>query len=208
MGNLSLRQRKPIKVLVLGLYYSGKSSLLFQANLGEVVTSIPTIGINVETVSHKNIILQAWDVGGRSKIRPLLRHYYQNTEAVIFVVDSSDEERLPEAERELLSLVSESELEGVPVAVALNKWDLSRHMSRERMHQALGLAELRKSRPCESFSTSSVTDSKSDFFDMLEWLNDNTRRTEENRRSNIVTGQSSVPVLQRVVFKLKSLLLT
>lgn len=206
MGNLSLRQRKPIKVLVLGLYYSGKSSLLFQANLGEVVTSIPTIGINVETVSHKNIILQAWDVGGRSKIRPLLRHYYQNTEAVIFVVDSSDEERLPEAERELLSLVSE--LEGVPVAVALNKWDLSRHMSRERMHQALGLAELRKSRPCESFSTSSVSDSKSDFFDMLEWLNDNTRRTEENRRSNIVTGQSSVPVLQRVVFKLKSLLLT
>lgn len=205
MGNLSLRQRKPIKVLVLGLYYSGKSSLLFQANLGEVVTSIPTIGINV---SHKNIILQAWDVGGRSKIRPLLRHYYQNTEAVIFVVDSSDEERLPEAERELLSLVSESELEGVPVAVALNKWDLSRHMSRERMHQALGLAELRKSRPCESFSTSSVSDSKSDFFDMLEWLNDNTRRTEENRRSNIVTGQSSVPVLQRVVFKLKSLLLT
>lgn len=121
MGNLSLRQRKPIKVLVLGLYYSGKSSLLFQANLGEVVTSIPTIGINVETVSHKNIILQAWDVGGRDKIRPLLRHYYQNTEAVIFVVDSSDEERLPEAERELLSLVSESELEGVPVAVALNK---------------------------------------------------------------------------------------
>lgn len=205
MGNLSLRQRKPIKVLVLGLYYSGKSSLLFQANLGEVVTSIPTIGINV---SHKNIILQAWDVGGRSKIRPLLRHYYQNTEAVIFVVDSSDEERLPEAERELLSLVSESELEGVPVAVALNKWDLSRHMSRERMHQALGLAELRKSRPCESFSTSSVSDRKSDFFDMLEWLNDNTRRTEENRRSNIVTGQSSVPVLQRVVFKLKSLLLT
>lgn len=208
MGNLSLRQRKHIKVLVLGLDYSGKSSLLFQANLGEVVTSIPTIGINVETVSHKNIILQAWDVGGRSKIRPLLRHYYQNTEAVIFVVDSSDEERLPEAERELLSLVSESELEGVPVAVALNKWDLSRHMSRERMHQALGLAELSKSRPCKSFSTSSVSDSKSDFFDMLEWLNDNTRRTEENRRSNIVTGQSSVPVLQRVVFKLKSLLLT
>lgn len=208
MGNLSLRQRKPIKVLVLGLDYSGKSSLLLQANLGEVVTSIPTIGINVETVSHKNIILQAWDVGGRSKIRPLLRHYYQNTEAVIFVVDSSDEERLPEAERELLCLVSESELEGVPVAVALNKWDLSRHMSRERMHQALGLAELRKSRHCKSFSTSSVSDSKSDFFDMLEWLNDNTRRTEENRRSNIVTGQSSVPVLQRVVFKLKSLLLT
>lgn len=208
MGNLSLRQRKPIKVLVLGLYYSGKSSLLIRANLGEVVTSIPTIGINVETVSHKNIILQAWDVGGRNKIRPLLRHYYQNTEAVIFVVDSSDEERLSEAERELLSLVSESELEGVPVAVALNKWDLSRHMSRERMHQALGIAEVMKSRPCESFSTSSVSDRKSDFFDMLEWINDNTRRTEENRRNNIVTGQSSVPALQRVVFKLKSLLLT
>lgn len=207
MGNLSLRQRKPVKILVLGLYDSGKSSLLFQAKFGEVVTSIPTIGFNVETVSHKNIILQAWDVGGRDKIRPLLRHYYQNTEAVIFVVDSSDEERLPEAERELLSLLSESELEGVPVAVALNKWDLSRHMSREKIQQALGLAEVRKSRPCESFSTSAVSDSKSDLFDMLEWINDNTRRTEGNRRSKIVAGQSTVPVLQRVAFKLKTLLL-
>lgn len=207
MGNLSLRQTKPVKILALGLDYSGKSSLLLQAKLGEVVTSIPTIGFNVETVSYKNIILHSWDVGGRDKIRPLLRYYYQDTKAIIFVVDSSDEERLPEAERELMSLLSESELEGVPVAVALNKWDLPRHMLSEKIQQALGLQEVRKSRPCESFCISSISDSKSYLYNMLEWIIDSTRLTEEKRQSDIVAGQSSVPVLQRVAFKLKTLLL-
>lgn len=60
--------------------------------LGEIVTTIPTIGFNVETVSYKNTDFTVWDVGGCDKIRPLWRHYYQNTQALIFVIASNDTE--------------------------------------------------------------------------------------------------------------------
>lgn len=48
----------------------------------------------METVEYKNISFTVWDVGGQDKIRPLWRHYYQNTQGLIFVVDSNDRERI------------------------------------------------------------------------------------------------------------------
>ena len=62
-------------------------------------------GFNVETVEYKNISFTVWDVGGQDKIRPLWRHYYQNTQGLIFVVDSSDRERIQESHDELHKMV-------------------------------------------------------------------------------------------------------
>ena len=66
------------------------------SQLGEIVTTIPTIGFNVETVEYKNISFTVWDVGGQDKIRPLWRHYFANTQGLIFVVDSDDRDRVAE----------------------------------------------------------------------------------------------------------------
>ena len=65
-------------------------------NCEELVTSIPTCGFNVETIKHKSLTLQVWDLGGQEKLRALWRHYFAATQALIFVVDSSDRARLPE----------------------------------------------------------------------------------------------------------------
>ena len=62
-------------------------------------------GFNVETVEYKNISFTVWDVGGQDKIRPLWRHYFQNTQGLIFVVDSNDRERIAEAQDELTKMV-------------------------------------------------------------------------------------------------------
>ena len=62
-------------------------------------------GFNVETVEYKNISFTVWDVGGQDKIRPLWRHYFTNTQGLIFVVDSNDRERLEEAKNELIKMV-------------------------------------------------------------------------------------------------------
>ena len=62
-------------------------------------------GFNVESVDYKNISFTVWDVGGQDKIRPLWRHYYQNTQGIIFVVDSNDRERMMEAKDELDKMV-------------------------------------------------------------------------------------------------------
>merc|ERR1711892_782152 len=90
--------KKDMRILMVGLDSAGKTTILYKLKLGEIVTTIPTIGFNVETVEYKNIGFTVWDVGGQDKIRPLWRHYFQNTQAVIFVVDSNDRERdLPRA---------------------------------------------------------------------------------------------------------------
>lgn len=64
----------------VGLDAAGKTTILYKMKLGEIVTTIPTIGFNVETVEYKNISFTVWDVGGQDKIRPLWRHYFQNTQ--------------------------------------------------------------------------------------------------------------------------------
>ena len=94
-------KKEPARILFCGLDAAGKTTILYALKLGEIVTTIPTIGFNVETVNYKNVQLTAWDVGGRDKIRPLWRHYYLNTSALIFVVDSNDRERINEAKEEI-----------------------------------------------------------------------------------------------------------
>merc|ERR1712232_851476 len=92
---------KEMRILMVGLDAAGKTTILYKLKLGEIVTTIPTIGFNVETVEYKNISFTVWDVGGQDKIRALWRHYYQNTQGVIFVVDSNDRDRVGEARAEL-----------------------------------------------------------------------------------------------------------
>ena len=66
------------RILVLGLDAAGKTTILYKLKLNENVTTIPTIGFNVEEVTPmKNVTFTMWDVGGQEKIRPLWRHYYQ-----------------------------------------------------------------------------------------------------------------------------------
>merc|ERR1711898_4701 len=96
-----LFSKKDCRILMVGLDAAGKTTILYKLKLGEIVTTIPTIGFNVETVEFKNIMFTVWDVGGQDKIRPLWRHYFQNTQGLIFVVDSNDRDRIGEARDEL-----------------------------------------------------------------------------------------------------------
>ena len=100
---------------------AGKTTILYKLKLGEIVTTIPTIGFNVETVEYKNISFTVWDVGGQDKIRPLWRHYFQNTQGLIFVVDSNDRDRIGEARDELHRMLNEDELREAVLLVFANK---------------------------------------------------------------------------------------
>lgn len=127
---------------VVGLDAAGKTTILYKLKLGEIVTTIPTIGFNVETVEYKNICFTVWDVGGQDKIRPLWRHYFQNTQGLIFVVDSNDRERVVEAERELHNMLNEDELRDAVVLVFANKQDLPNAMSAAELTEKLRLNSL------------------------------------------------------------------
>lgn len=81
--------KREVRMLMNGLDAAGKTTILYKLKLGEIVTTIPTIGFNVETVEYRNIAFTVWDVGGRDKIRPLWRHYYQNTVRTQSTTDSN-----------------------------------------------------------------------------------------------------------------------
>ena len=88
-----------------------------------MVTTIPTIGFNVESVQYGNLNFDVWDLGGQTSIRPYWRSYYANTAAVVFVVDSTDIERLEIAADELGSMLNEDELKDAALLVFANKQD-------------------------------------------------------------------------------------
>uniref|UniRef100_A0A9J7ZGL5 ADP-ribosylation factor 4 n=4 Tax=Otophysi TaxID=186626 RepID=A0A9J7ZGL5_CYPCA len=135
--------KKQMRILMVGLDAAGKTTILYKLKLGEIVTTIPTIGFNVETVEYKNICFTVWDVGGQDKIRPLWRHYFQNTQGLIFVVDSNDRERAQEAAEELQKMLQEDELRDAVLLVFANKQDLPNAMAISEMTDKLGLQALR-----------------------------------------------------------------
>ncbi|CAL9197541.1 unnamed protein product [Musa hybrid cultivar] len=117
----SLFGNREARILVLGLDNAGKTTILYRLQMGEVVSTIPTIGFNVETVQYNNIKFQVWDLGTLIRQLPYWRCYFPNTQAVIYVVDSSDTDRLVTAKDEFHAILEEEELKGAVVLVFANK---------------------------------------------------------------------------------------
>lgn len=131
-----------MRILMVGLDAAGKTTILYKLKLGEIVTTIPTIGFNVETVEYKNISFTVWDVGGQNKIRALWRHYFQNTNGIIFVVDSNDRDRIEEAQKELHNMFQDDELRDIALLVFANKQDLPTAMSVHEIKEKLQFNKL------------------------------------------------------------------
>jgi ADP-ribosylation factor-like protein 1 len=104
---------------------------------------MPTIGFNMESVTYKNLNLNVWDLGGQTSIRPYWRCYYANTAAVIFVVDSTDIDRLQIAADELAAMLAEEELRDAALLVFANKQDQPGAKGAGEISEALKLGELR-----------------------------------------------------------------
>ncbi|OXA57900.1 ADP-ribosylation factor-like protein 1 [Folsomia candida] len=151
MGNLitylkSFIGGREMRILILGLDGAGKTTILYRLQVGEVVTTIPTIGFNVE---------QVWDLGGQTSIRPYWRCYYANTDAILYVVDSADRDRIATSKAELVAMLGEEELKSAILVVLANKQDMEGALSVSEVYQALGLEQL-KSRTFQIFKVSAL----------------------------------------------------
>lgn len=165
--------KKDMRILMVGLDAAGKTTILYKLKLGEIVTTIPTIGFNVETVEYKNISFTVWDVGGQDKIRPLWRHYFQNTQGIIFVVDSNDRERIGEARDELQRMLNEDELKDALLLVFANKQDLPNAMNATEITDKLGLQSLRQR---SWYIQATCATSGDGLYEGLEWLSTNLKK--------------------------------
>lgn len=127
---------------MLGLDNAGKTSILYHLKLDQHVATTPTLGSNCECIEFNNLRLNVWDVGGQERIRTLWRHYYEDVNGIIFVIDSADPQRFAEARQELEQIVSDVRLEGLSVLVLANKEDIQGSVTVAQLAKELDICRL------------------------------------------------------------------
>ncbi|KAI9680694.1 MAG: ADP-ribosylation factor, Arf Arf6 [Caeruleum heppii] len=195
---------KEMRLLMLGLDAAGKTTILYKLKLNQDVTTIPTVGFNVETVTYKNVKFNVWDVGGQEKIRPLWRHYFSGTlplhflrleilglawndrwvdtitdtshtpgtQGLIFVIDSSDRDRIDEARQELHRIISDREMKDSLLLVFANKQDIAGAMSPTEVTEKLQLSKLKDKK---WYTVPSCATTGEGLFEGLGWLSTNVK---------------------------------
>ncbi len=118
------KSRNNFKIIILGIQNAGKTTILYQLSLGQLVKTTPTIGSNVEELTYNNVKFQAWDLGGQESTRSVWDVYYMNTDAVVYVIDSSDDEYLEESKSQFHKLIAHPTLKNATILIFANKQDL------------------------------------------------------------------------------------
>lgn len=144
-GNLwkNILGNKDVRILMVGLDGAGKTTIMYKLKMNETVKTIPTVGFNVETMEYKRLKITMWDVGGQDKIRVLWKHYFANTDCLIYVVDCCDKERIEDASEELKKILSDPEMENACLLVYANKQDMNGALSPSEITEKLELNQLK-----------------------------------------------------------------
>lgn len=148
MGLLTLlrglkKQDMEARMLFLGLDNAGKTTCLKKLSEEDISHISPTQGFNIKTLNKDGFKVNVWDIGGQKAIRTYWNNYFDNTDVLIYVVDSADKKRLEETGVELQALLSEQKLEKVPVLILANKQDLANALSADEISTALQLPMIR-----------------------------------------------------------------
>ncbi|KAH8044966.1 GTP binding protein [Aureococcus anophagefferens] len=106
MGLLTLlrklkRTDNEARILVLGLDNSGKTTILKKLSEEDISHIMPTQGFNIKSLMQDGFKLNVWDIGGQKSIRPYWRNYFDQTDALVYVIDSADSRRMEETATEL-----------------------------------------------------------------------------------------------------------
>uniref|UniRef100_A0A9L0IQ44 ADP-ribosylation factor-like protein 3 n=1 Tax=Equus asinus TaxID=9793 RepID=A0A9L0IQ44_EQUAS len=149
MGLLSILRKlksapdQEVRILLLGLDNAGKTTLLKQLASEDISHITPTQGFNIKSVQSQGFKLNVWDIGGQRKIRPYWRNYFENTDILIYVIDSADRKRFEETGQELAELLEEEKLSCVPVLIFANKQDLLTAAPASEIAEGLNLHTIR-----------------------------------------------------------------
>jgi small GTP-binding protein len=160
MGNkLSFwKSDKYVRVLICGLDYAGKTTMLSRILLGRVVPTLPSCGFQAQTLKHRRTKFMLWDVGGQLHLRFHWRHHFFGTHCVIFVVDASDSSRFSEASQELSVLFAEDQLGTAGFLILAHKCDVSGAVPASQLRSILCLPQSAQGgRPIHILDTSAVT---------------------------------------------------
>jgi len=148
------RKEREMRILFLGLDNAGKTTILKRLNGEDISTISPTLGFNIKTFVHNNYTLNVWDVGGQKTLRPYWRNYFEQTDGIVWVVDSSDRLRVNDCKTELHALLQEDRLAGASLLVFVNKQDIQGSLTVTEIRDGLDLQGIKSHRwkvqPCSA----------------------------------------------------------
>ncbi|TKX22811.1 ADP-ribosylation factor-like protein alp41 [Elsinoe australis] len=158
---------KEMRILMLGLDSAGKTTIVKRI-MGEDVYSVsPTLGFIIKTIDYDGYKLNIWDVGGQKTLRTYWKNYFEKTDTLIWVVDSTDRERIADCGNELKGLLQQERLMGASLLVFKNKSDISGGMDEEEIVKALDLESITTHRwkvmTCSAITGQNLTEG-------LEWV--------------------------------------
>lgn len=173
---------KEMRILILGLDNAGKTTIVKKLKGEDVHTVSPTLGFDINTLNFNEFKLNLWDVGGQQTIRAYWRNYFEQTDGIIWVVDSADALRMADCRIELENLLMEERLAGASLLVLANKQDITDALTTADIVQKLSLNSVvgRKRHwrvfACSAYSDISSDGDKNDIDDVLtqslQWLVD------------------------------------
>ena len=135
-------KEKEMRILILGLDNAGKTTIIKRFNSEDVNSISPTVGFNIKTLFFKGFTLCIWDIGGQKSIRTYWRNFFEKTDGLIWVIDSSDVERLENCKNELHDMLKQEKLRGASLLIFYNKSDIKGSVSLEEISSFLELEKI------------------------------------------------------------------
>merc|ERR1711934_275946 len=142
MGKMKSNE-KEARILMLGLDNAGKTTILKKMSEEDITNIMPTQGFNIKSLVHEGFKLNVWDIGGQKTIRAYWSNYFESTDALVFVIDSSDRRRLEESGSELNELLQDDRLAGIPLLIFANKQDLLQAVPANEISETLALDKIK-----------------------------------------------------------------
>ena len=136
------RSRNNFKIIILGIQNAGKTTILYRLSLGQLIKTTPTIGSNVEEITYNNVKFQAWDLGGQESARSVWDVYFLNADAIIYVIDSHDE-NYDESKNQFYKLLKNEMLKDAVILIFANKQDLSGSKNINEIINIYNLSEIK-----------------------------------------------------------------
>jgi len=155
------------KLLMVGLDGAGKTTILYRLQLGEVVSTAPTVGFYVESLTYKKLRITVWDVGGQDKVRSLWKRYFKGTDGIVYVVDSAAPNRLQESKEELWKILNDEELTGAKLLIYANKQDDASAIPINKLTEAFDLYQIKDR---QWFIQSTCAIQGTGLYEGLDWL--------------------------------------
>ncbi|KAK3086544.1 hypothetical protein FSP39_020011 [Pinctada imbricata] len=205
---------EPLKLLIQGSSSAGKTTIMYRLKTGEVVETFHTTDSTCECIYHGSKQIALWDVGGRDSSRIFYRFHYFNTDALVFVIDSSERLLFSEVKEDLELTMSEKELKKCPFVILANKQDVPGAMTMDEIAEKLDLQNMKaaKGKKWAIFPTSALTGEG--FSEALDWITDRKWENdhEESKQGNGKSKQFSktdadIAFFKKAVLRMRSILL-